>query len=235
MDLGLTLPIFLLYQLGVVFLDFKNGTDMVTGALMGLSNNNKTTYLLATFAIGVIFAGVFAILGRGQAFRPRKFLQIAIEGVVYAVLMRVAAGYVVGSLFAGPGGIRDQGPFFGFIMSLGAGFYEELTFRVILYGLGAKLLVWLVTKQKVELTGTAATNRSSLTLATLGVMLAWSFCCAFAFSAMHYIGAGSDPFQLPSFLFRFVLGLVLTLIFATRGFAAAVWTHALYDVWVLVF
>ena len=32
-----------------------------------------------------------------------------------------------------------------------------------------------------------------------------------------------------------VLGLVLTLIYATRGFAAAVWTHALYDVWVLVF
>jgi len=32
-----------------------------------------------------------------------------------------------------------------------------------------------------------------------------------------------------------VLGLALTLIFATRGFAAAVWTHALYDVWVLVF
>src|SRR5690348_14527782 len=66
-DLGLTLPIFLLYQLGVVFLDYKNGTDMVTGALMGLSNNNKTTYLLATFAIGVIFAGIFAIVGRGQA------------------------------------------------------------------------------------------------------------------------------------------------------------------------
>ena len=40
---------------------------------------------------------------------------------------------------------------------------------------------------------------------------------------------------MPSFLFRLVLGLVLTLIFVTRGFAAAVWTHALYDVWVLVF
>ena len=55
------------------------------------------------------------------------------------------------------------------------------------------------------------------------------------FSAIHYIGPMSDAFQLPSFLFRLVLGLVLTLIFATRGFAAAVWTHALYDVWVLVF
>jgi membrane protease YdiL (CAAX protease family) len=234
-DLGLTLPIFLLYQVGVVFLDFKNGTDMVTGALMGLSNNNKSTYLLATFAIGIIFAGVFAILGRGQAFRPRKFMQIAIEGVVYAVLMRIVAGYVVGSLFAGPSAISGQGPFFGLVMSMGAGFYEELTFRVILFGLGAKLLVWLFAKQKVAITGTEATTRSSVTLKTLGIMVGWSLVCAFAFSAMHYIGASSDSFQLPSFLFRLVLGLVLTLIFATRGFAAAVWTHALYDVWVLVF
>jgi membrane protease YdiL (CAAX protease family) len=221
---------------GVVFLDFKNGTDMVTGALMGLSHNDKTTYLLATFAIGVIFAGVFAILGRGQAFRPRKFIQIAVEGVVYAVLMRIIAGYVVGSLFAGPAGMREQGPFFGLVMSFGAGFYEELTFRVILFGLGAKLLVWLFAKQKVELTGTAApTTGASHGLMTFGIMVGWSLVCAFAFSAMHYIGAGSDAFQLPSFLFRFVLGLVLTVIFATRGFAAAVWTHALYDVWVLVF
>jgi len=36
---------------------------------------------------GVVFAGVFAILGRGQAFRPAKFAQIALEGVVYAIFV----------------------------------------------------------------------------------------------------------------------------------------------------
>jgi hypothetical protein len=55
------------------------------------------------------------------------------------------------------------------------------------------------------------------------------------FSGFHYVGAMADKLQGPSFVFRAVLGLVLTLIYATRGFAAAVWTHALYDVWVLVF
>jgi hypothetical protein len=230
-DLGLTLPIFLVYQVAVVFLGVQNATDMVTGALLRLSEGSKTTYLLATLAIGVIFAGAFALLGRGQAFRPRKFFQIALEGVVYAVLMRIVAGYVVGSVFAG--GIADEGRFVGFIMSLGAGFYEELTFRVVLFGLGAKLLVHLFAKQKVDITGTAPTSRFSLR--SLTVMAAWGVVCAIIFSAVHYIGPLSDSFQLPSFLFRLVLGLVLTLIFATRGFAAAVWTHALYDVWVLVF
>ncbi len=232
-DLGLTLPIFLVYQVAVVFLGVQNATDMVTGALLRVSEGNRTTYLLATFAIGVIFVGAFALLGRGQAFRPAKFIQIAIEGVVYAVLMRVVAGYVVGSLFAGPSSIAEQGRFVGFVMSLGAGFYEELTFRVILFGLGAKVLVFLFTKQRVDITGTAPTSRFSLK--TLSIMVAWSLVCAVIFSAVHYIGPMSDSFALPSFLFRLVLGLVLTLIFATRGFAAAVWTHALYDVWVLVF
>lgn len=231
-DLGLTLPIFLVYQVAVVFLGVQNATDMVTGTLLRLSDGNRTTYLLATFAIGVIFAGAFALLGRGQAFRPHKFVQIAIEGVVYAVLMRIIAGYVVGSVFAGPSSIAEQGRFVGFIMSMGAGFYEELTFRVVLYGLGAKLLVWLFAKQKVDITGAA---QSRFSLKTFGVMLGWGIACATLFSAVHYIGPMSDAFQLPSFTFRLVLGLVLTLIFATRGFAAAVWTHALYDVWVLVF
>ena len=230
-DLGLTLPIFFVYQVAVVFLGVQNATDMVTGALLRLSEGNRTTYLLATLAIGVIFAGCFALLGRGQAFRPAKFLQIAIEGVVYAVLMRVVAGYVVGSVFAGT--IKDEGRFVGFIMSLGAGFYEELTFRVVLFGLGAKLLVWLVSKQKMDLTGTA--KAGGFSLRTLTVMVGWAAVCAVVFSAVHYIGPMADSFQLASFLFRMVLGLALTLIFATRGFAAAVWTHALYDVWVLVF
>jgi membrane protease YdiL (CAAX protease family) len=67
------------------------------------------------------------------------------------------------------------------------------------------------------------------------VMLGWALACAVVFSGVHYIGPLSDSLQLPSFLFRLVLGLILTLIYVTRGFAAAVWTHALYDIWVLVF
>lgn len=261
MDLGLTLPIFLVYHLTVVFLGVQNATDVVTGALLSLSEGDKTKYLLATLAIGVIFAGTFALLGRGQAFRPRKFLQIMIEGTVYAFVMAAAANYVVGSIlgrlpqpltdaahgvlseaFRGglvPGsepsiasGIREEGRFVGFVMSLGAGFYEELTFRVLLFGLGAKLLVWLFGKQRVDLSGTAAARGFSLR--SLLVMAGWGVVCALIFSGVHYVGPMADDFRLASFLFRAVLGLALTLIYVTRGFAAAVWTHAIYDVWVLV-
>lgn len=237
-DLGLTLPIFLVYHLAVVFLGVQNATDMVTGTLMVLSAGDRTKYLLATLCIGVIFAGTFAVLGRGQAFRPRKFLQILIEGTVYAFLMALVGNVVVGSLFADisaeAGSVREEGGrFVGFIMSLGAGFYEELTFRVILFGLGAKVLVWLFGKQRIELSGTSSAA-SGFSFRSLLVMCGWAIVCALVFSAVHYVGPLADDFKLTSFTFRGVLGLILTLIFVTRGFAAAVWTHAIYDVWVLV-
>jgi len=226
-DLGLTLPIFLAYHLGVVFLDVHNASDVVTFQIFRLAEGSRPMYLLLTAAIGVVFAGAFAWLGRGHAFRPAKFVQIAMEGVVYALAMRLVAGYVVGTLFAGL--MKGANPFTGVVMSLGAGFYEELAFRVILFGIGAKTLVWLFDHRELDVAG-----RTRLSFRGGLIVVAWSVAAAAIFSGVHYTGALGDTFQLSSFVFRLVLGLTLTLIYVTRGFAAAVWAHALYDVWVLV-
>jgi hypothetical protein len=232
-DLGLTLPIFLAYHMGVIFLRVQNATDVVTGPMLRAAEGNRGVYLLITASIGVLFTLVFGVIGRGQAFRPAKFVQIALEGVVYAVAMRMGAAYVVGHLFAADAGASaaPQGPFVGFVMSLGAGFYEELAFRVLLFGLGAKVLVWVFAREPYGVVGNAPRH---LTVRALVVALAWAVVSAVLFSGVHYVGAFGDAFALQSFVFRLVLGLVLTLIFVTRGFAAAVWAHSLYDIWVLV-
>jgi hypothetical protein len=210
----------------------RNASDVVTGLLLRVSEGSKELYIALTILIGAAFGGVFYLLGRGQSFKPRKFVQIAIEGIVYALLLRVAGSYIVGALFAGKAGIKGEGPLTGFIMSCGAGFYEEITFRVILFGLGAKGLVWLLARQKVDV---VQQQKAPLNWRAFAIMIAWGFACAAIFSGVHYIGALGDEFQLASFTFRLVLGLILTLIYVFRGFAAAVWAHALYDVWVLVF
>ena len=228
-DLGLTLPIFLAYHFGVVFLHVHNASDIVTFGLLRIAEGNRPMYLLITAAIGVVFAGIFAWLGRGHAFRAGKFLQIAGEGVLYALLMRVTGAYVVGRLFAG--NIQDEGKFTGAIMSLGAGFYEELAFRVLLFGLGAKVLVWLLAREQV---GMIESTKGRLSFTSILIGVVWAVVAAAVFSGVHYTGAMGDKFLLTSFVFRLVLGLTLTLIYVTRGFAAAVWAHALYDVWVLV-
>jgi hypothetical protein len=52
------------------------------------------------------------------------------------------------------------------------------------------------------------------------------------FSAAHHI---TEPFTMSAFVFRFFAGCVFAALFQVRGFAIAAWTHALYDVWVMVF
>jgi hypothetical protein len=116
-------------------------------------------------------------------------------------------------------------------MSFGAGFYEELAFRVLLFGVGSKIFVWLFAHEDVFFVRVAP---RLLTVRALFVMAAWAVVCALVFSGVHYVGSLGDSLALRSFVARAVLGLFLTLIYSVRGFAAAAWAHALYDVWVLV-
>ena len=218
-DLALTLPVFLAYQVGVVFLKVRNASDLVTSHLLRLAQGDRWTYFGLTAAVGVAMVVVFAILGRGQVLRLRKLVQVAVEGAAYALAMGVATSWVVGRIFAGQAVAAADGPLAELVMCLGAGFYEELAFRVVLFGLGAKLLGWLLGgKRAVRIMGVAV----------------WAVLCAATFSGMHYVGSLGDVFDVRSFVARTVLGLALTLVYGTRGFAAAVWTHVLYDVWVVV-
>jgi hypothetical protein len=230
-ELALTLPVFLLYQLGVVFLRVRNATDIVTAQLLDLAHGDRLTYLELTGGVGAVLFLVFAVLGRGQVLRTRKLVQIAVEGAAYAIAMGAATSWIVGRIFAGPAARAVTDPFTGLVMSLGAGFYEELAFRVLFFGLGAKLLVWVFARQAIGLLGSAP----ALGVRAIAIMVAWAIVSAAVFSGMHYIGPLGDAFDERSFVARAVLGLALTLVFAMRGFAAAVWTHALYDMWVLVF
>jgi Type II CAAX prenyl endopeptidase Rce1-like len=217
-DLGLTLPIFLLYHLGVMFLPVRNAADIVTQELVALAHNDRISYAALTLGLGSIFVAVLLMLGRGQSMRWQSFAWLALEGVVYAIGMRLVANAVVGELFLAAG---VGGRFTGVVMSLGAGLYEEIAFRVILFGLGLTCLRVLVRPR-------SAFQRFSLSLG-------WAVTCAFVFSAWHHIGALGEPFDARVFVFRAVCALVFTLIYVARGFAPSVWTHVTYDLWVLAF
>lgn len=218
-DLGLTLPIFVGYHLGVIFLPVRNAADWVTRELVNLADNNMNAYGLLTLGIAAVYVGILVMAGRGKALKWPSFALLGTEAVVYAIAMQLLANYIVGRIYLGPGSQLEAGAFTGLVLSFGAGFYEEIAFRVGLFGLGfsaIKILFPMTPWQKPL------------------VALAWASVSAAVFSLWHYIGPLGDPLDAKSFLFRLVCGLVFTLIYAFRGFAPAVWTHTLYDVWVLV-
>jgi membrane protease YdiL (CAAX protease family) len=102
------------------------------------------------------------------------------------------------------------------MLSLGAGLYEELLFRVLLVGGLAWGLQRILGGSRI-VTGIIA--------ACIGALI---------FSAFHYVGQYGDPLELGSFTYRAIAGLVFSGLYLTRGFGITAWTHALYDVYVMI-
>ena len=152
--------------------------------------------------------------------RPGFFAAMIAESVVLAMLFGVVIGTATMQLL-GPLRSLAAGGIGGTVverltLSLGAGLYEELLFRVVIVALIAN---------GIRLLGISKLT-SGIVATIVGALL---------FSAFHYVGALGEPFKLESFVFRFLAGLAFSALYLTRGFGITAWTHALYDVAVLVF
>lgn len=219
------LPLFLMYEVGVLLTSAGPGGIRV-GADVWLKSLLAAVGLDGWAAMGGVVlalgaAIVWAERRRSPPLRSRWFASIMGESLVYAVALALLVGTAVGLLFntwAVPAAMMQAVDGFSLplklALSIGAGLYEELVFRVLLVG-GLFLLISKL------MPGRAAPY---LVAALLG---------AFIFSYVHYLGPYGDPFALPSFTFRFLFGLALNAVFLVRGFAVAAWTHALYDVLVV--
>ncbi len=94
---------------------------------------------------------------------------------------------------------------------VGAGVYEEVLFRLVLFS----LLLALTRRIGV---GTVA----GFVLAAVG--------SALAFAGAHHAGPYGEPFQTPVFVFRALAGVYFAILYQLRGFGIAVGAHACYDV-----
>ena len=219
------LPLLLVYELleaispvrmqgGVV----RNGADVVLTDLF--------TYLLGprgplVFMAMVIGASLWLIRRDRGAGRVQSGVFALMLGE--AVVLALAFGVVVGMVTArvlGPLRAMAAGGIGGTSMerltlSLGAGLYEELLFRVVIVALLSNAFR-LVGIGRLP-AGVAAT--------VVGAVL---------FSAFHYVGPLGEPFRIESFIFRAIAGLAFSALYLTRGFGITAWTHALYDVAVLL-
>ena len=222
-------PLLVLYEVGAALLSraqessLRNGADVLLRTLLAAGGIQGTGAFTAVL-IGIAALLIFLERRREKVpLRAAPFCGMAAESVLYATLF----GMVVGTLTQwvlrgagfrlaiGEGALEGLTMGEGVVLSLGAGIYEELVFRVMLVG------------------GLFAVFRSSgLKAGRAGVFAATV--AALVFSAFHYIGPYGDAWALQSFLFRALAGLAFSVLFLLRGFGITAWTHALYDVFLLL-
>lgn len=178
----------------------------------------------------LVFWSVLIVVGLGLVVRDLRRHPGGLRGLVFAgmvaesALLSVVCGLVVGTITTRLlGALALQAPTVQVLdwptrlmLSLGAGLYEELFFRVVLVTLLAwgarRLLGW-----------------RPLVAGVFAVVLG-----ALLFSGFHYIGPYGDQLQLFSFTYRMIAGLFFSGLYLLRGFGITAWTHALYDVLVLL-
>ena len=221
-SLVLVFPLFLAYQVGVLFtLPMLNGADFLTVFLFKNVGLSRSAYLAYTLGVAALFAIGVLVLRRRQRFDPGVVVRVLIESAIYALTMGSLIVFVMTRVFhfsppMSGGAVAEQSLVGRVVMSFGAGVYEETIFR-----LGIMVGVAAVLEKVVGLGRWVA----------MAVALAVS---AALFSAMHHIPPYGDPFSLGVFTFRALAGAFFGLLFWYRGFAVAVYTHALYDLYVLL-
>ncbi len=222
-SLVLVCPLFLLYQVGVLFtLPMLNGADFLTTLLLRDLGLSVPAYL--GFIGGVCLALLLAMawLKKKQQIDRTVFVPMLLESVLYALTMGSFIVFVMTQVLGisprlAVGSTLEQASIVTrVVMSVGAGLYEETVFRL---GLLAGLVVLF--ERVVQMRRWAA------------VLFAFLL-SALVFSAVHHIPPYGDPFGLGVFTFRVLAGVFFGLLFWFRGFAVAVYTHAFYDIWVLL-
>jgi membrane protease YdiL (CAAX protease family) len=208
----LTIPVFLLYHLGILAIDLRNGVDLVSTLTFELLDRSMLAYVGVTIGYAAAIAVAAYVLRRRGSIKPAELVPVLGESVLLAILMFFLVGWATHQLFDWQVGPRAMGPLEKVVMAAGAGFHEELVFRVGLFAGGTLALNKLARLSEAKAAWIAAIVSSLI------------------FSAIHYIGPLGDQFQLISFTFRFLAGLYLAAVYRFRGFAVAVYTHAIYDV-----
>lgn len=219
----ISLPLLLLYEV-LIFLA-QPDAEQVVRISVDIWIKTLFSYIgqdvLSITLIFVALLGVYVLYrerDRLSSLKLSYFFTMLIEASAYAFFLALLITTTVSSLLqmVQTSPVESLSVLQQLALSLGAGLYEELFFRVIL----VSVLLFIFKK---------IFSKKYVAFAT-AIILA-----AAIFSIVHYIGFFGDPFTFGSFLFRFLFGLALNAIYIWRGFGMAAWTHAIYDLMVIVY
>lgn len=217
----LSLPLLFLYE-ALIFISQPDANQIVRISVdiwiktlfsyFGTDILSITLVMVAALGVVILYRERHTL----STLKFRYFFLMLVEATVYAFLLAVTISTVVNSLLhmVQNNPVNSLTTLQQLALSLGAGLYEELFFRVVLVSVLLYLFNLAFQKQTVAF--------------AFAMVVA-----AFLFSLVHYLGELGDAFTLASFIFRFLFGLALNAIYLWRGFGMAAWTHAIYDLMVI--
>ncbi|MED5435683.1 MAG: CPBP family glutamic-type intramembrane protease [SAR324 cluster bacterium] len=213
------LPLLVVYEILVIltrsrYWGIRNAADMWIRTFLMAFDLQAQHLTFVMIAIAFALIPLAKTRSSGVKLKANYFLLMFAEAFAYSLVLGVALQYILrlsGLTAGGPG----NGALQNFALSLGAGLFEEIIFRVLLLNLLFFILSYVF--------------KSKVTTAVISVLAA-----SFLFSLSHYIGSMADSWQLYSFMFRWIAGMLFTVLYFMRGFAITAYTHALYNIWVLV-
>ncbi len=221
-------PLLVLYEVMAAVLGhgepqaIRNGADVLLKTLFITLLGPRGPLVFGAVLIGVaVWLVVRDMRAHGTRLSPRIFAGMTAESILLALIFGIVVSSITAQLLA-PFAALVQPPMqeldfrTQLMVSLGAGLYEELLFRVLLVGALAAL-------------GTRAFGWRPVPAAVVAVGIG-----ALIFSAFHYIGPFGDRLEAASFTFRLIAGIFFSALFVARGFGITAWTHALYDVFLLI-
>jgi CAAX prenyl protease-like protein len=226
------LPLLLIYEALAALLagdpsvaGVRNGADVLIKSLFIAVAGARGPLLFMAIVIGVSLWLVRRDLRAGGGHLAAwVFGGMVLESLALALVFGLVVGTLtirilgpLGALATQAGGEMETMSWSARLMlSIGAGLYEELLFRVVIVSAianGARIVFgW-----RRGAAGVIATLFGAL-----------------IFSAFHYLGPYGDDFALQSFTFRTIAGVLFSALYLARGFGITAWTHAMYDVLVLM-
>ena len=214
-----TLPLFFIYETGILFLSNEDIVIIRNGADFLLKNILESFGIFGLYSLGIVFFIGFLVSyiiyfrsDDNKNIKAEYLFIMMLESIFWSVILYFLLSKFMLVLMNPIGKTIIQ----QVTLAIGAGIYEEFLFRVILIS-GLSFVIGFI-----FLWDDILVKMSALIVS------------AAIFSAFHFFGDYGDFFSIELFLIRFVAGIILGLLYYFRGFGITATSHSIYDLIVLI-
>lgn len=225
------LPLLAAYEWSVHAADssLHNTAELLVSLPLSPLGNLTDIARLAALAIAL---GASLVLVRKREWElGRSALRVVGEGLAAGIalgplLLAVTSlvGLSLPSIGLGSSPVGAASPAARTAFVFGGAAYEELVFRVGAYG-----LFFLVARRFTLALGSAPRFARVAAEAAALLLSAALFATFHLRGAVAFLGAGGEPFHAGLFVWRFMAGLLLGVLFRWRGPGVAGWAHGLFN------